>query len=142
MVPDRQANRKGCFMKKLILVVLLVGFLVGGTGCRLPFIDPPIVGRWKIMEEELTIPGGSTYLVFNRNNTGYLEISFLVISDRSGVFTWSYDREKDILYMDGDDLHDSLQVQYNFLRTKATLIGMNDDHQMTLALRSTPIFRL
>jgi len=115
-------------MKKLVLLVLLAGFLVGGTGCRLPFVDPPIVGRWKIMDEAANIPVGGAFLVFDRNHTAYVEVSFLGIAERSETYTWSYDREADILHMEGD----SLQVEYNFLRTRATLIDM----------RSTLIFRL
>ena len=151
-------------MKKVTLVLVVVLLLIGNTGCRLPLIDPPIIGRWLAEEDDVKI-----YFDFNRDKTGKIEFvfdedSFGFKSDglpsifleiggdatepkQSGIsreITWTYQRSSHILviYLRGDRLE--LKVEYNNLfRTKATMYPPDDPQdKLDFILVSTPIFRL
>ena len=123
--------------KQLFLAAVLVFVLVGTSGCRLPLLDPPILGRW-------SVEGGQffdEYWTFWRNNTGEAEYriefggTFIFTDD----FMWSYNRLRHILIMDGREY----RVRYNLFQTEATLHDPEDDSVVVkLILQSTPVFRL
>lgn len=118
------------------MVLLVTAVLIGSSGCRLPLIDPPIVGRW-LVTDDLSI--GTHYWTFNRDHTGedYADLGGGLSFQDS--FTWSYQRFENILTKNGR----SYKVDYNFFRTHAVLYNPDDgDKVMELELLSTPIFRL
>ncbi len=122
--------------RKLLLASLVMVVLLGASGCRLPLIDPPIVGKWLVISDIMI---GTHYWTFNRDNTGedYVEIGGN-FSYRD-AFNWSYKRFDHILTKDGR----SYNVEYNFFRTHAVLYDPDDNNKvLELELVSTPIFRL
>ena len=122
--------------KRLFLALVTVVLLVGTSGCRLPLIDAPIVGRWLVISNA-TI--GTHYWTFNRDHSGEDYVDMGGGFSYTDNFSWTYSRFDHILTKNGR----SDKVQYNFLRTHAVLYDPDDGEKvLELELLSTPIFRL
>ncbi|MGI6137645.1 MAG: hypothetical protein ACOYI9_01295 [Candidatus Hydrogenedentales bacterium] len=118
--------------KKWCLGLLVVVMIIGFSGCRIPIIDPPVVGTWQIVSDN---PLGTHLLTFNRDNSG---VEKTIIGDRitfTTEFTWSYNRWDQILKKGSI----SYQVDFNIWRNHAILYSV-DNHRklMELELVSTP----
>ena len=134
-------------MKKMTLAFILVVLLLGSSGCRLPIIDPPIVGRWTAANQSLWL---ARSYEFSRDKTGVMapfkkdvtadeQKQFNVTMD----FTWTYSRRDRIVSIRVGNTITELKVDYNFFRTKATIHDVSvPNHRVDYELESTPIFRL
>lgn len=122
--------------KKLVLASLVMVVLFGVTGCKLPLIDPPIVGKWLVISDLMI---GTHYWTFNRDNTGEDLVEIGGSFSYNNSFTWSYKRFDNILTKGGN----SYKVEYNFFRTHAVLYDLDSNRKiLELDLLSTPIFRM
>ncbi len=134
-------------MKKMTLAFVVVALLLGSSGCRLPIIDPPIVGRWTAVNQSLLL---SKSYEFSRDKTGEMApfkkdatADDLKQLNVTVDFTWTYNRRDRIVSIKVGNTITELKVDYNFFRTKATIHNVNaPNYRVDYELESTPIFRL
>lgn len=135
--------------KRIILITIFLGMTAAmGPGCRIPLIDPPVIGEWDVRDEE------SMSMTFERDGSGVIRyvIDWGKADDGKATtvlteaFTWRYDRKNKALSLSikrlGIVIEENYNVSFNFFQTEMTLETANGSRKRELKLLSTPIFRL